>query len=266
MYSSFVKSVFQYVPRSGSVLGTAQLGENFKIIVRNASSSGKPFRGIIMGAPGSGKGTIAKRIIKRFPAVQHVSSGDIFRAQIADKTPEGLEAKQYIDKGAYVPDDVTLKLVGAHLKKLGDVPLLLDGFPRTGAQADALQNIAPVDTVLYIDIPFEVIKVRLAGRLTHVASGRTYQIGFNTPKVEGKDDVTGEDLIVRDDDKVEAVQARFETYNRETSSVLDFYRNQNLLKAFKGKTEKIEIPDNFTNEIWPDILEHLSTYMTPTEE
>ncbi|XP_033737992.1 GTP:AMP phosphotransferase AK3, mitochondrial-like isoform X1 [Pecten maximus] len=215
----------------------------------------KVLRAIIMGPPGSGKGTISARIIKDFN-MKHLSSGDLLRAQVIHKTSAGITAKQFIDKGQLVPDDVMVKLILNELNKLKEDSWMLDGFPRTVPQAKALYKDKPVDLVLNLNVPFEVIIDRIKGRWTHAPSGRIYHTEFNPPKVMGKDDVTGETLIQRDDDKEETVRNRLQIYQNQTQPVLEFYRKHGILTEFTGK---------YSNEIWPMVFEFLSTRSEPIQ-
>lgn len=203
----------------------------------------KLLKALILGAPASGKGTISSRIVKKYN-IEHISSGDKLRDHIEKQTDLGKEVKKYLNEGKLVPDDVMIKFMLTELKKIGERPWLLDGFPRTVAQANALWKLQPVDVVLNLVVPFEVIIDRVKNRWVHLQSGRVYNIGFNTPKVMGKDDVTGDDLIQRPDDKPEAVRKRLEIYESVTQPVIDFYKHKGILKNFEGRT---------SDEIWPKV-------------
>ena len=179
---------------------------------------------ILLGAPGAGKGTQATFIKEHFNIPQ-ISTGDMLRAAVKAGTPLGLEAKGHMDSGGLVPDAVIIGLVSERIKdadcKNG---FLFDGFPRTIPQADAMKNAGVgIDYVVEIDVPDSAIVERMSGRRSHPASGRTYHVKFNPPKVAGKDDVTGEDLIQRDDDKEETVQKRLEVYHSQTKPLVDYY-------------------------------------------
>ncbi|XP_064498492.1 GTP:AMP phosphotransferase AK3, mitochondrial isoform X4 [Pseudopipra pipra] len=206
-------------------------------------------RAVIMGPPGSGKGTVSARIIKHF-GVKHLSSGDLLRDNMQKKTEVGILAKSYIDQGRLIPDDIMTQLMLTELKGLDQYNWLLDGFPRTVAQAEALDKECHVDTVIDLDVPFETIKCRLTARWIHPASGRVYNLEFSPPKVQGIDDITGEPLVQRDDDKPETVSRRLQAYDAQTKPVLEYYREKGLLKSFSG-TE--------TNKIWPHIYAFLQT-------
>jgi adenylate kinase len=179
---------------------------------------------ILLGAPGAGKGTQGQAICERF-GIPQISTGDMLRAQIKAGTPLGLEAKKHMDAGSLVPDAVIIGMVKDRLTQADcRKGYLFDGFPRTIPQAEAMKAAAvPIDYVLEIDVPDSDIITRMAGRRVHLASGRTYHVTFNPPKVEGKDDATGEALIQRDDDKEETVRKRLEIYHVQTKPLVDFY-------------------------------------------
>ncbi|KAM6468450.1 GTP:AMP phosphotransferase AK3, mitochondrial [Liasis olivaceus] len=206
-------------------------------------------RALIMGAPGSGKGTVSSRIVQHF-ALKHLSSGDILRENMNKKTEIGMLAKSYIEQGQLIPDDIMTQLMLSQLKTLDQNHLLLDGFPRTVPQAESLDKVCPIDTVIVLDVPFETIKQRLTARWIHPASGRVYNLEFNPPKVSGRDDHTGEPLIQRDDDKPETIMKRLKSYEAETKPVLEYYRQKGVLESFSG-TE--------TNKIWPLVHSFLRT-------
>ncbi|MDD2652622.1 MAG: adenylate kinase [Sulfurimonas sp.] len=182
---------------------------------------------ILLGAPGAGKGTQAQFLTKRYNIVQ-ISTGDMLRAAIKAGTEMGKMAKAAMDAGKLVTDDIIIGLVKDRIAeddcKNG---YLLDGFPRTLAQADAVTNAGiNIDAVIEIDVPDAEIVKRMSGRRAHLASGRTYHIIFNPPKVEGKDDTTGEDLVQRDDDKEEVVLDRLKVYHEQTKPLIGYYKEQ----------------------------------------
>ncbi|MDO4998556.1 MAG: adenylate kinase [Neisseria sp.] len=179
---------------------------------------------LLLGAPGAGKGTQAQFITAEFNIPQ-ISTGDMLRAAIKAGTPLGLEAKKIIDEGGLVRDDIIIGMVKERIAQADcQNGFLFDGFPRTLAQAEAMIEAGvDLDAVVEIDVPDEAIISRMSGRRVHLASGRTYHICYNPPKVEGKDDVTGEDLIQRDDDKEEVVKKRLEVYHTQTAVLIDFY-------------------------------------------
>ncbi|WP_348699936.1 adenylate kinase [Duganella fentianensis] len=181
---------------------------------------------ILLGAPGAGKGTQANFIKEKYNIPQ-ISTGDMLRAAIKAGTEMGLAAKKVMDAGGLVSDDIIIGLVKDRLAEPDCANgYLFDGFPRTIAQADAMKDSGvAIDYVLEIDVPDESIVERMSGRRSHPASGRVYHIKFNPPKVEGKDDVTGEDLVQRDDDKAETVKKRLDVYHNQTEVLLGYYNN-----------------------------------------
>lgn len=205
---------------------------------------------ILLGPPGAGKGTQAAFITQEFNIPQ-IATGDMLRAAVKAQTPLGIEAKKVMDAGSLVSDDLIIGLVQDRLKEPDcETGYLFDGFPRTIPQADALKeaNVA-LDYVIEIDVPAEDIINRMSGRRMHPASGRSYHVTFNPPKVEGKDDVTGEDLVQREDDKEETVRHRLNVYQEQTRPLVDYYSSwaksgdENAPKYFKiqgvGTVEEI---------------------------
>ena len=181
---------------------------------------------ILLGGPGAGKGTQANYIKERYQIPQ-ISTGDMLRAAVKAGTELGQKAKAVMDAGGLVPDDVIIGLVKERIKESDcQKGFLFDGFPRTIPQADAMKAAGvAIDAVVDIDVPDEEIIKRMSGRRVHLASGRTYHIVFNPPKAEGKDDVTGEPLIQRDDDKEETVRKRLEVYHAQTEPLIGYYRD-----------------------------------------
>jgi adenylate kinase len=181
-------------------------------------------RMILLGPPGAGKGTQATFLTKHF-GIPQISTGDMLRAAVKAGTPLGLAAKKVMDAGKLVSDDIIIGLVKERLTQPDCAKgYLFDGFPRTIPQAEALRNAGVhIDFVLEIDVPAEDIITRMSGRRAHLASGRTYHVKFNPPKVEGKDDVTGEPLVQRDDDREETVRKRLEVYLAQTRPLEEFY-------------------------------------------
>ena len=179
---------------------------------------------ILLGAPGAGKGTQATFICQRF-GIPQISTGDMLRAAVKAGTPLGVAAKKVMDSGGLVSDDIIIGLVKERITQADCTQgFLFDGFPRTIPQAEAMKQAGvKLDYVLEIDVPFEAIIERMSGRRAHVASGRTYHIKFNPPKVAGVDDVTGEPLIQRDDDKEETVRKRLDVYSAQTRPLVDYY-------------------------------------------
>lgn len=181
---------------------------------------------ILLGAPGAGKGTQASYIKERFNIPQ-ISTGDMLRAAVKEGTPLGIAAKQVMDAGGLVSDDIIIGLVKDRLKQPDCANgYLFDGFPRTIPQADAMKEAGVViDYVLEIDVPDQAIIERMSGRRVHPASGRTYHVSFNPPKVAGKDDLTGEELIQRDDDREETVRKRLAVYHEQTEVLVGYYND-----------------------------------------
>ena len=194
---------------------------------------------IMLGAPGAGKGTQAKKIAEKY-GIPHISTGDIFRANIKNQTELGMKAKAYMDQGALVPDELTLELIMDRFTnddcKNGYV---LDGFPRTIPQAEALTKALSdkqdaVDYAINVDVPDEAIVSRMSGRRACLACGGTYHIKFNPTKVEGICDACGGELVLRNDDKPETVQKRLDVYHEQTQPLIDYYQTQNILKEVDG--------------------------------
>jgi adenylate kinase len=183
-------------------------------------------RVILLGAPGAGKGTQATYIKEKFNIPQ-ISTGDMLRAAVKAGTALGLEAKKFMDVGGLVPDEVIIGMIQERIKDADCKDgFLFDGFPRTIPQAEAMKQAGvDIDYVVEIDVPDEEIIKRMSGRRMHLASGRTYHVVFNPPKVAGKDDVTGEDLVQRDDDREETVMKRLEVYHSQTKPLVDYYSN-----------------------------------------
>lgn len=204
------------------------------------------FKALIIGAPAAGKGTISKRIVKTFNLI-HISSGDLLRKNIEQKTELGKQVSKYTDSGNLVPDEIMTALI---LHELDDChqSWLLDGYPRTVAQAEQLYNRHKLSVAMNLIVPFEVIINRVKGRWVHPGSGRVYNVGFNEPKVPGRDDVTGEPLVQRADDKPEVVQQRLDLYEKLTRPVIDYYKSKQLLTDFQGDT---------SDEIWPKVRQFL---------
>jgi adenylate kinase len=179
---------------------------------------------ILLGAPGAGKGTQAAFICKQF-SIPQISTGDMLRAAVKAGSPMGVAAKKVMDAGQLVSDEIIIGLVKERIKQddCGN-GFLFDGFPRTIAQADAMKDAGvKLDVVLEIDVPFEAIVERMSGRRSHPASGRIYHVKFNPPKVEGKDDETGEPLVQRADDEAATVQKRLDVYSAQTRPLVEYY-------------------------------------------
>jgi len=179
---------------------------------------------ILLGMPGAGKGTQAQFLIEKF-RIPQISTGDMLRAAVKTGTPLGLEAKQYMNKGELVPDGIVIELVRQRVREPDCASgFIIDGFPRNIPQAEALRRAGvDIDCVLEIAVDDEEILRRLSGRRVHPASGRTYHMIFNPPRVPGKDDATGEDLVQRPDDQEETVRNRIATYHAQTKPLIEYY-------------------------------------------
>ncbi len=188
---------------------------------------------ILLGSPGSGKGTQAQFITEKF-AIPQISTGDMLRAAVREGTPLGIEAKKVMDAGGLVSDDIILGLIKERIAQADcKNGYLLDGFPRTIAQAEGLATMGvELDYVIEIAVDDEEIIKRMSGRRVHLDSGRTYHVVFNPPKQEGLDDVTGEALIQRDDDKEETVRKRLSVYHEQTKPLVGFYSADNQSSKF----------------------------------
>ncbi|MDO4522396.1 MAG: adenylate kinase [Eubacteriales bacterium] len=203
---------------------------------------------IMLGAPGAGKGTQAKRIAEKY-GIPHISTGDIFRANIKEGTELGQKAKTYMDQGLLVPDDLVVDLV---VDRLGQDDCtrgyVLDGFPRTIPQAESLDAALAklgekMEYAIDVDVPDENIVNRMGGRRACVGCGATYHVVFNPTKVEGICDACGEKLILRDDDKPETVQKRLTVYHQQTQPLIDYYNNAGILKSVDGTMEMDDVFD-----------------------
>ena len=203
---------------------------------------------IMLGAPGAGKGTQAKMIAEKC-GIPHISTGDIFRANIKNGTELGAKAKEYMDKGLLVPDELVCDLVVDRIQQADcEKGYILDGFPRTIPQAEALENALnaieqKLDYAIDIDVPENIIN-RMSGRRACVGCGATYHVVFNPTKVEGKCDVCGESLILRDDDKPETVKKRLDVYHTQTQPLIDFYTERKVLVEVDGTQSMDKVFDD----------------------
>lgn len=204
---------------------------------------------IMLGAPGAGKGTQAKMIAEKC-GIPHISTGDIFRANIKNGTELGAKAKEYMDKGLLVPDELVCDLVVDRIQQADcEKGYILDGFPRTIPQAEALENALnaieqKLDYAIDIDVPDENIINRMSGRRACAGCGATYHVLFNPTKVEGKCDVCGESLILRDDDKPETVKKRLDVYHTQTQPLIDFYTERKVLVEVDGTQSMDKVFDD----------------------
>jgi adenylate kinase len=184
---------------------------------------------VFLGPPGAGKGTMAVRVAQD-RALPHISTGDIFRYNIKNQTDLGRQVKAILDSGDLVPDELTIALVRDRLQQPDAAPgFILDGFPRTIPQADALATMTQLHRVINFELADTEVIRRLSGRRVHPGSGRTYHVLFNPPVTEGKDDQTGEELIQRDDDREEAISNRLRVYREQTAPLIAYYRQRSLL-------------------------------------
>lgn len=206
---------------------------------------------IMLGAPGAGKGTQAKQIASKYE-IPHISTGDIFRANIKNGTELGRKAKEYMDQGMLVPDELTCDLVMDRIAQEDCARgFVLDGFPRTIPQAEALTNALTkigqsMDYAIDVDVPDENIVNRMSGRRACLNCGATYHVVFNPTKTEGICDACGNETVLRDDDKPETVQKRLSVYHDQTQPLIDYYKNMNILKSVDGTKPM--------NEVFSDIV------------
>ncbi len=201
---------------------------------------------IMLGAPGAGKGTQAKMIAEKY-SVPHISTGDIFRANIKNGTQLGMEAKKYMDQGLLVPDELTVKILLDRVAKEDCAGgYVLDGFPRTIPQAQVLDNALKelddqIDFAINVDVPDENIVRRMGGRRACLSCGATYHIEHIPPKKEGVCDACGKDLVLRDDDKPETVKNRLDVYHQQTQPLIDFYEKKGILRTVDGTVDMKDV-------------------------
>ena len=209
---------------------------------------------VMLGAPGAGKGTQAKKLVEKY-RIPQISTGDLLRAAVAAQTPLGVEAKGYMDSGELVPDNVVLGMVKERLSRDDCTDgYILDGFPRNTAQAEELDSMLAsmgmqLDLALSVDVPFDDLMKRLTGRRTCSGCGQMYNIYFNPPKEEGICDKCGADLYQRDDDKEGTIRKRLEVYEEQTAPLIDYYREKGILKSVSGTGGIDEIFDKVCSTI-----------------
>ncbi|EFU75846.1 adenylate kinase [Lachnoanaerobaculum saburreum] len=201
---------------------------------------------IMLGAPGAGKGTQAKKVAKKYN-IPHISTGDIFRANIKEGTELGKRAKEYMDKGELVPDDITIGMLLDRIHKADcKNGFVLDGFPRTIPQAKSLSEALSklnekIDYAINIDVPDDSIITRMSGRRACLSCGSTYHIKYSAPKKENICDNCGSELVIRDDDKPETVKKRLDVYHKQTQPLIDYYDNENILANVDGTKDMEEV-------------------------
>ena len=201
---------------------------------------------IMLGAPGAGKGTQAKKVAKKYN-IPHISTGDIFRANIKEGTELGKRAKEYMDKGELVPDDITIGMLLDRIHKADCKDgFVLDGFPRTIPQAKSLSETLSklnekIDYAINIDVPDDSIITRMSGRRACLSCGSTYHIKYSAPKKENICDNCGSELVIRDDDKPETVKKRLDVYHKQTQPLIDYYDNENILANVDGTKDMEEV-------------------------
>lgn len=201
---------------------------------------------ILLGAPGAGKGTLASYLIEKM-GIPSISTGNILREAIKNDTPLGQQAKGFMDAGQLVPDELVINLLKERIAKRDcKSGFILDGFPRTIPQAEALDEVAQIDCALAIDVPYEMIEKRMTGRRVCLRCGATYHVEANPPRVEGICDICGDKLVVRSDDEPEVVKRRQETYRAQTEPLIGYYEAQGKLKTIDGtqgivETEKLAV-------------------------
>ena len=189
---------------------------------------------VLLGAPGAGKGTLASYLIEKM-GIPSISTGNILREAIKNNTPLGQQAKDFMDAGQLVPDNLVIDLLKERIAKRDcKSGFILDGFPRTIPQAEALDQVAKIDCALLVDVPYEVIEKRMTGRRVCLRCGATYHVDANPPRIAGVCDICGDKLVIRSDDQPEVVKRRHETYHEQTEPLVAFYRERGKL---------VEIPD-----------------------
>ena len=204
---------------------------------------------IFLGPPGAGKGTIAVRVKENYQ-IPHISTGDLFRAHINNKTEIGTQVQAILDSGELVPDELTIEMVRQRLQEDDSRNgFILDGFPRTIPQAESLESFAQINGVLNFELSKESIVKRLSGRRIAKQSGKVYHIHYNPPKVEGKCDESGETLIQRPDDKPEAIENRLEVYQRQTAPLINYYAEKKLLIAIDAEPSADEVFKQVNEEL-----------------
>jgi len=214
---------------------------------------------IFFGKPGAGKGTLTARIVRKYDAIS-LSTGDLLRQHIAEKTDVGLVAEEIVAKGGLLPDELMLKIVSSKLDTLRNKHWILDGFPRTVGQGKLLdahlrKQGTPLNLVINLDVPDEVILARISDRWVHLPSGRVYNLSYNRPRVDGLDDETGEPLTKRPDDNPETFARRLQQFYTSTSPLLQYYNSLPTARLHGPKPKVVSLRGSTSDEIWP-LLEH----------
>lgn len=251
-FAIFISQIFRLSSGSPATRAFRQL---IKSLLHNSNiysmSLVRPLRLLLLGAPGSGKGTQTSKLLTKFPSIHSLSSGDILRAQISQGTQLGNEASKFIKNGQLVPDSTMVNLITSQLKQSNwlnkESTWLLDGFPRTAGQAQALDEVltqsgSEINLVVELDVDQRVILERIEARWVHVASGRIYNLDYNPPKVPYTDDVTGEPLTKREDDTAQVLQKRLDQYNLEIETLKQFYGEKDVLVKVSGNSSDIIFP------------------------
>jgi len=220
--------------------------------VMQVADEEKHITALILGKPGGGKGTICGKILRDFPDFYHISTGEILRQHVRMGTKLGKEAKEHMDVGGLVPDDLIVRLVLDEAHGRANRSILLDGFPRTLHQATALDKRMNVDIVINLDIPDEIIVGRISDRWIHPPSGRVYSYSYKPPKRDGIDDFTGEALTRREDDTPEKVMKRLDAYDKITAPLVEYYEKQGVLETFRGTMSDV---------IYPHVKEYMMARM-----
>ena len=192
---------------------------------------------VLLGAPGAGKGTLASYLIEKM-GIPSISTGNILREAIKNNTPLGQQAKDFMDAGQLVPDNLVIDLLKERIAKRDcKSGFILDGFPRTIPQAEALDQVAKIDCALLVDVPYEVIEKRMTGRRVCLRCGATYHVDANPPRIAGVCDICGDKLVIRSDDQPEVVKRRHETYHEQTEPLKGFYEKKGILRVVEGQEE-----------------------------
>ena len=212
---------------------------------------------LLLGPPGGGKGTQAKFLIQKYDIPQ-ISTGDMLRENIKNNSKLGIEAKTFMDSGELVPDELIINMMKIRLKEDDCINgYILDGFPRTLSQAEGLDILLEnlnqnLDHVIVINVDDQIIIKRMGGRRIHPGSGRTYHTIFNPPKIENKDDVTGENLIIRPDDQEDTVKNRLNIYHDQTKPLIDYYQNKGIVQIINGDQNIIDVRKNISVILQPN--------------